>query len=238
MDVKLGSGAFMADRVQAEALAHSLVRVARGGGLPTVALLTDMNQVLGRTAGNALELRESIDALAGRGCELRLREVTLALCAQLIHLGGLAPALVEARARAERAWDSGAAAERLARMVAALGGPVDVLRDAQLPQAPVRRAVPAPRAGVLAGCDVRALGLAVVALGGGRATPGQAIDPRVGLAEVQPLGTALAAGDPIAMVHAASESDAQVAVAAVQAAFALQAQAHQAGPIVLGTVED
>jgi len=219
LDVKVGNGAFMRGLDDARALAGSLVAVADGAGLPAQALITDMNQVLGRSAGNALEVREAIDFLSGVEREPRLREVTLALAARLLCLGGLAAGMPEARVKALRALDSGAAAERFARMVAGLGGPGD-LRQAmqQLPAAPVQCDVPAPRGGVLAAADVRAIGLAIVALGGGRCRAGDRIDPRVGLTQVLPLGSSVRKGEPLARLHAASQADAEAAVAALQAA--------------------
>jgi thymidine phosphorylase len=221
LDVKVGSGAFTPTLEQARVLARSLVDVAQGAGLPARALITDMNQVLGTTAGNALELQEALEYLSGAQRDPRLHDVTLTLAAQLLHLGGLVASLEAGRERAGRALDSGAAAERFAQMVAALGGPSDVLKAAGLPQAPVRRAVPAPRAGVLAALDVRALGWAVVALGGGRRLASDRVDPRVGLSQVCALGTALQAGAPLALVHAADEATAEAAVRAVLAAATL-----------------
>jgi len=230
MDVKLGSGAFAARLEDAQALAHSLVQVATRAGLPTVALITDMNQVLGSTAGNALEVAEAIDFLTGRNPpDARLLEVTLLLGAELLHLGGLQPTVVAARKALQQGLSSGAAAERFACMVAALGGPADVLRAPGLAVAPVQRPVPAPRAGWVAAIDVRALGLAVVALGGGRSRPTDVVDPRVGLAAVQPLGVRLAAGETLALVHAATAEAAAAASAAVQAAFTL---ADMAPPVL------
>lgn len=218
LDVKVGSGAFMPSLPQAQTLAHSLVDVANGAGLPARALITDMNQVLGSTAGNALEVQEALDFLTGRQQEPRLLSLTLDLAAELLHMGGLAPTPALGRQLAQRALDSGAAAERFARMVTALGGPRDVLRDAQLPTAPVQRPVPAPRDGVLSRMDVRALGQCVVQLGGGRRRPDDAVDPRVGLSAVLPLHTLLQAGQPVAIVHAASEADAEQACRDVLAA--------------------
>jgi len=221
LDVKFGSGAFMPRLADARALAESLVTVARGAGLAADALLTDMNQVLGHTAGNALEVAESIELLTGRAAEPRLRAVTLALAARLLVLGGLAPDDAAGHALAEQALTSGRAAEQFARMVAGLGGPADVLANARLPTAPVVRAVPAPRGGVLAAMDTRALGLAVVTLGGGRRRAGDAVDPRVGFSAVQPLGTTLQAGEPLMAVHAADQASAEAAITAVQAAVSL-----------------
>jgi thymidine phosphorylase len=227
LDVKCGAGAFAPTPDAALALAQSLVRVGNAAGLPTRALITDQDAVLGHTAGNALEVQEALDFLtgrdggAGRDTEPVQRAVTLALGAQLLVLAGLAPDEPEALAMLQHSLVSGRAAEHFARMVRALGGPADVLADAQLTQAPVQRPVPAPRAGVVSAMDTRALGLAVVALGGGRLKPGDTVDPRVGLSQVRPRGTALAAGEPLALVHAASEAAAAEAVRAVQAAFTL-----------------
>lgn len=236
MDVKVGNGAFMARLDDARALARSLVDVASGAGLPCRALITDMDQVLGRSAGNALEVRESIDFLTGAAQDARLRTLTLALAAQMLLGAGLAATLADGAARAAAALDSGRAAEHFARMVAALGGPTDVLHDARLSTAPVVLAVPAPRDGVITAMNTRALGLAVVALGGGRARAGDAIDPRVGLAAVQPVGTPLRAGDPLLQVHAASADHAQAALAAVQAAVTLGDSAPPAAPVVIETL--
>ena len=138
MDVKVGSGAFMPTREQADELARAIVEVAQGNGLPTSALLTDMDRVLGRTAGNALEVRESIEHLTGAASDPRLREVTLALSAELLRLGGIEADESAARAAAERALDGGAAAERFGAMVAELGGPADLLEapDRHLPPRP------------------------------------------------------------------------------------------------------
>lgn len=243
MDVKVGSGAFMASADEARVLARSLVEVAHGAGLPTEALITDMDQPLGRTAGNALEVAESLDWLKGEikgeitgevtvEPEPRFTELTLALAARMLRLGGLAATVDEGRSLAEAAWRSGRAAERFARMVAGLGGPADVLRNAQLPSAPVMLDVPAPQAGWLARIDTRAVGLAVVALGGGRRRPGDAVDPRVGLDQLLPLGTPLASGQPLARVHAASRADAESAVAGLQAAMVVAPAPPRVAPVV------
>ncbi len=221
LDVKVGSGAFTPTLDQARVLARSLVGVAQGAGLPACALITDMNEVLGTTAGNALEVQETLDYLTGAAREPRLHAVTLALAAQMLHLGGLADSFAAGHDQAEQALTSGAAAERFAQMVAALGGPPDVLKTAGLPAAPVQRVVPAPRAGVLAALDVRALGWAVVALGGGRRVASDRVDPRVGLSHVRSLGAALQTGEPLALVHAADAATADAAVRAVLAACTL-----------------
>jgi thymidine phosphorylase len=234
MDVKVGNGAFCADMAAARALATSIVEVASGAGLPTVALVTDMNQVLGSSAGNALEVREAIDFLTGAARESRLLEVTLALAAPLLVLGGLAGDEAAARVQLQRALDSGEAAEHFARMVAGLGGPAKVLaaRGARLPRAPMQRAVPAPRGGTLLAMDTRAIGLAVVALGGGRARASDSVDPRVGFDAVLPLGSRVRAGEALAVVHAASAATADAAIAALQAAVQIGEGAFTATPVV------
>jgi thymidine phosphorylase len=221
MDVKVGSGAFLPDAEQARALASSIVEVARGAGLACSALLTDMDQCLGRAAGNALEVAEAVDVLRGGSGDPRLVEVTAELAAEALLLGGLAAAVEEGRAMARDALSSGAAAERFGRMVAGLGGPSDLLErpEAHLPRAPVTRAVEAAREGVVAAIDVRALGLAVVELGGGRRRAGDGIDPRVGLDRVKGVGERVGPGEPLCVVHAADEGSAEAARGRLLAAF-------------------
>jgi thymidine phosphorylase len=239
MDVKFGSGAFMAERAAAEELARALVEVAGGAGLPTVALLTDMDQVLGSSAGNALEVLESAEYLTGAAREPRLHEVTLALAASLLVQGGLAPDEEVARARAEEALSSGAAAERFARMVAELGGPGDFLeRPAEhLAAAPVVRAVAPERSGVVAGMDCRAVGLVITGLGGNRTTEADRIDPAVGLTEIAPVGAEVGPGRPLAVVHARDEAGFAAAEAALRAAVRLGDEAPEERPAVAGRVE-
>ncbi|CAO3446170.1 Thymidine phosphorylase (EC 2.4.2.4) [Azospirillum argentinense] len=235
MDVKFGSGAFLPDIAKARELADSLVTVAEGAGLPTVALLTDMNEVLGRTAGNALEMRECIDILRGGAADSRLYEVTAAQAAELLVLAGLAPDVASARARFDRAMSSGQAAERFARMVHALGGPADLLDapDRHLDAAPVVQPVFAERAGVVAAIDVRAVGIAVVALGGGRTKTTDPIDFAVGLADVAGLGASVAPAErPLAVVHARGAAQAEDAAALLRNAFSVADSAPPAGPLV------
>jgi thymidine phosphorylase len=232
MDVKAGNGAFCVNLDQARALATSLVAVAHGAGLPTTALVSDMNQVLGHSAGNALEVREALDVLGGRARAPRLVELTLELSARLLQLGGVHTDLAHARAQAQAALDSGAAAERLARMVAALGGPRDVFADAGLPSVPSVCDVLCERDGVLAAMDTRAIGLAVIALGGGRNVAGADIDPRVGFDRIVPLGASVRRGEPLARVHAASDADAARGAAAFAAALQVADGPVPATPLV------
>jgi len=237
MDIKCGNGAFADTPTFAQELAESIVSVAGGAGLKTRALITDMNQVLGYEVGNALEIHETLDYLTGKRVEPRLHEVTLALAAEMLVLGGLAADATAARAKLQAGLDSGAAAEKFAQMVAALGGPADLLERPQqyLTPAPVVLPVPAPRDGVLSAMKTREIGLIIVEMGGGRRQAGDAIDFRVGLSEVRHLGSSLKAGETMALVHAADEASAARAVAAYQAACTM-GEAYVPTPIVMATV--
>ncbi len=208
MDVKFGSGAFMADAGRAGDLARALVGVAHGAGLPTTALLTDMEEPLASSAGNALEVAYALDHLSGARREPRFHAVTVALGAEMLLLGGLARDAAEATARIEDAFASGAAAERFARMVAALGGPADLLEKpaSHLAAAPLARPVFPDRAGAVQSIDTRGVGLAVVALGGGRTRPQDAIDHAVGLTQLAGIGEAVGPERPLAIVHARDEA--------------------------------
>ena len=216
MDVKTGNGAFAAQLPMAQELADSLVRVAQGAGLPTRAWITDMNQVLGHSCGNAVEMLEAIDFLTGRYRDPRLLEVTCALGAEMLLIGKLATTREDALRQMHDSLNSGRAAERFARMVSGLGGPADWLEhlSRHLVSAPVQVDVLAPRSGWIAGMQTRDIGVLVIELGGGRRKASDAIDHRVGLTQVVPVGAKVAAGQPIARVHAANDASAQQAQAA------------------------
>jgi len=208
MDVKFGSGAFLTDYGQARALADALVGVANGAGLPTTALMTDMDEPLASAAGNALEVAYAIDHLTGARREPRFHEVTVALAAEMLLLGKLAGTVDEAREKIERAFASGAAAERFAKMVAALGGPRDLLESPtkHLAAAPLVKPVFAERTGSVQSIDTRAIGFAVVALGGGRSRPQDAIDPAVGIVALAGIGDEVGPSQPLGIVHARDEA--------------------------------
>jgi thymidine phosphorylase len=236
MDVKVGSGAFMPRLENARELAGAIVEVARGNGLPTSALITDMDRVLGRTAGNAVEVRESVAALTGASVDPRLRDVTLALCAELLVLGGIAGDASVARASAEHALDSGAAAERFAAMVAELGGPSDFLEapSKHLPTAAVRVEVFPASPGIVERVDVREVGLAVVALGGGRVRESDPVDHSVGLTDVAAPGERVGPGErPLAVVHAADSDAAERCGDALRDAYVVGGAPKEAPPPVL-----
>jgi thymidine phosphorylase len=227
MDVKTGSGAFMPTLEGARALARSLVAVANGAGLPTTALITDMGAPLADCAGNAIETRYAIDYLTGARREARMHEVVLALGAEMLMLGRLAATADEARGKLEQAIASGRAAERFALMVAALGGPADLMDRPQafLAQVPLIRALAAPQAGFVTGIDTRALGLAVVALGGGRTRADQTIDPAVGLSAFRGIGDEVRAGEPLCLIHARDETGLAQAQAMLRAVWRIDGAA-------------
>ena len=220
MDVKTGNGAFMVAREKSRALARSLVETGNAAGLPTRALITDMSEPLASCAGNAIEVAYTIDYLKGDRRDPRLHEVVLALGAEMLMLGGLAETQNDARAQLQRALDNGVAAERFAKMVAGLGGPADLLEKPtrHLAQAPIVVEARASRAGFVDAIDVRALGLVVVSLGGGRRRAGEAIDPAVGLSDLAPLG-ANVRDHPLARIHAHDDASAMAAVEAMRRAY-------------------
>src|SRR5262245_21543104 len=240
MDVKCGSGAFCDTEAMARDLAESLVAVANQAGLPTVALITDMDRVLGRNVGNAVEVVEAVEYLKGEGTrEPRLHEVTMALVGEMIALGGLAPSPVAGRARAEAALADGRAADVFGRMVSALGGPDDFLEHSAryLSHAPVMRPCNAEQSGYVVGMNARDIGIAVVAMGGGRTHADDAIDPAVGLSDVINIGARVRAGSPLCIVHAASEDDAEAAIAALRRAIRIGDAAPGERPVLIERVE-
>ena len=235
LDVKTGNGAFMASRKGATALAKSLVEVATGAGLPTTALITDMDQPLANAAGNAIEVANAVDFLTGRRRDRRLQDVTLALAGEMLLASGLAATHQEATMRATEALTSGKAAEVFGRMVAELGGPSDFVEayERHLPRAPIERPVTATHAGFVTGIDSRNIGIAVVALGGGRTKPEDVIDHSVGISALLPTGAAIHPGDAVAVVHARTEGDADAAERAVLSAYEIGESRPRTVPPVL-----
>ena len=223
LDVKCGNGAFMAKSRDAAELAASLVEVANGAGLRTSALITGMNEPLASAAGNALEVLNAADFLAGRRRDARLADVTLALAAEMLVTAGIAGSNRDGLERAAAALDSGRAAETFDRMVSALGGPGNFVEKAgsYLPVAPVELAVTANRFGFVTGIVTREIGLAVVALGGGRTHPGGDIDHAVGVSRLAPVGSHVRVGDLLALIHARSSDEAEAAARAVRAAYTI-----------------
>ena len=222
----------METRDRARELATSIIGTAAKAGLRTHALLTDMNEVLGSTAGHALEIDESVRFLRNEYREPRLNEVVMELCAEMLLIAGLAQDRAAALQRCDDAVTSGAAAEIFARMVLALGGPADFLEKAAsyLARAPVTRPVYAN--GTVTAVDTRAMGNAIIELGGGRREVGQQLDLSVGFSDIAPIGAALSGDRPLAVVHAASEADAEVAERNLLAAVTLGETQPDECPVV------
>ena len=218
MDVKVGAGAFLPTMEAALDLAKAIVRVASGAGVKTTALVTDMNQMLGLAAGNALEVAEVADVLTARQGDRRLVELVVAQGAALLQLAEPDVDRDTARQRIVDTLTSGAAAERFGRMVHALGGPADFVERAgdHLPRAQHTVEVPAPADGHVAGFDLKAIGWALVDLGAGRRTPGQAIDPVVGLTTAGiVIGDEMKAGDPVFRLHGGDKEALEAAAPAL-----------------------
>ncbi|MFQ5609280.1 MAG: thymidine phosphorylase, partial [Woeseiaceae bacterium] len=207
MDVKTGSGAFMETNERAQELAGSIIETAAIANVRCHALLTDMNEVLGTTAGNAVEIAESVRYLTGAARERRLDEVVLGLCAEMLLATGVADDRDEAIRRCDEAVRSGRAAEIFGRMCAALGGPADFVEnfETHLPTASVVRPIRA--SGYLQETNTRGIGSAIIKLGGGRQKVGEALDLSVGFSEFAAIGSNLD-DVPLAFIHAASEADA------------------------------
>lgn len=223
LDVKCGNGAFMSDVDKARALARSLVEVANGAGLPTTAILTDMNAPLATAAGNAVEVANAIDFLTGRHVDARLWDVTVALGAEMLVSGGLAANPEEGARHIEEVFSNGKAAEIFGQMVVALGGPADLMEayEKYLPAAPIVRDIFADEAGIITGIDARAVGIAVVALGGGRVRAADDVDPRVGFTNLALDGDMVDGETPLATLHAANETAFEEAASALRAAYTL-----------------
>jgi len=239
MDVKCGSGAFCDSEPMARELAESLVAVANNAGLSTTALITDMDRVLGRQVGNALEVMETVAYLKGEGArEPRLHEVVMALAGEMLALGDLAPSVGAGRARAEAALADGRAAEKFAQMVSALGGPDDFLEHPgrYLAHAPVIKRCTAERPGHVVGMNARDIGISVVGLGGVRAHADDAIDPSVGLSDMIDVGCEVRTGSPLCLVHAASEADANAAIAQLRRAIRIGSPAPASKPVVIDRI--
>ncbi len=231
MDVKTGSGAFMSTLEGSRELAESLAIVATQGGLPTTALITDMNEPLASAAGNAVEVMNAVDYLTGAHRDPRLHEVVVALGGEMLHLGGLAASVEDGWAQIDAAIEDGRAAESFQRMVAVLGGPGTSWRA---PRTTFRRRRSCARSMrrepvSCAQSITRAVGLAVVALGGGRTRPQDPVDPAVGFTALAGLGAEVGADAPVAFVHARSEAMADAAAAALRNAYSIADAAREGG---------
>ncbi|HXF35712.1 MAG TPA: thymidine phosphorylase [Actinomycetota bacterium] len=234
LDVKAGSGAFMETVEDATALARVCIDLAAGFGRRARAAVTDMSQPLGEAVGNALDVAEAVELLAGRRAG-RLRDLVLTFAAEALAQLGVAPA-DEGRRRAERALSSGEALERFRRMVEAQGGDPRVVDDPVkvLPRAPVVLPIEATAAGVLAAVDAREIGRASVDLGAGRRRKGDPIDPAVGIVFRARIGDRLEPGGSLGEVHARDEDAARAAVGRVLRAIRLADRPVPPPPLVHG----
>ncbi|PML91211.1 thymidine phosphorylase [Vibrio breoganii] len=239
MDVKVGSGAFMPTYEASEELARSIVAVANGAGTKTTAILTDMNQVLASSAGNAVEVREAVRFLTGEYRNTRLLEVTMASCCEMLVLGKLAESTEQAEEMLMTVLDNGKAAECFNKMVAGLGGPSDFVSNYNkyLPVAEIIKPVFADASGVITSMDTRAIGMAVVGMGGGRRVATDSIDYAVGFDQFARLGDAVDANQPLAMIHARNEQQWQEAANSLKAAIHIGDKSqYQATPNVYAKV--
>jgi thymidine phosphorylase len=237
MDVKTGSGAFAASMGMAEELADSIVRVANGAGLRTSALITDMDQVLGTHVGNALEVTETVRFLT-QTRDQRLEDVVISLAAEMLQLGGLVADIEQGQAKALSVLENGQAAEIFAKMVVALGGPVDFMEksDQYLKPAPVIKPCYPDVKGIVTSVDTRGVGVAVIGLGGGRQRASDEIDCRVGFSDVCQVGSSVGPDLPLAMVHASSEEKADQACRNLVDAIIIGDDAPTTGPMILKSV--
>ena len=231
LDVKFGSGAFMKTADEARQLAESMVTTGRRMGVATTALLTDMNQPLGRMVGNAVEVNESVAALEGRGPD-DLMEVTLALGAELLVATGRAESLPEAREELQKTIDSGAAREKFAQMVVAQGGDLDAPRLVAPPQT-----VTSLSAGHVTRIDAEQLGQAIIAMRGGRQQLGDPLNHSTGLEMLVRLGDPVEAGEPLVRLFAPADSLAPVA-AMVREAIVLGPEPCAAPPLLWDRIEE
>ncbi|MEM9320187.1 MAG: thymidine phosphorylase [Pseudomonadota bacterium] len=238
LDVKVGSGAFMPDPEAAQTLARSLVETAQGAGTMTSALLTDMDQPLATSAGNALEVIAAMEALTGDG-QSALARLSVMLGGEILALGGLAADADDGAGRIERAIARGDAAERMGEMIAAQGGPVDFTdrwRD-RLPAARAMVDLFPDEAGFLAAVDTAALGEAVVSLGGGRLVADDRIDPAVGLTEIARIGARVDNERPICQIHARNAEAVEEIADTLRAAFIISDTRPAAPPLIHGRID-
>jgi pyrimidine-nucleoside phosphorylase len=232
LDVKRGSGAFLPELDRGLDLARTMIELGADHGCPTVALLTAMDRPLGRACGNALEVEESMLALRGEGPP-DLMEVTYALGAEMLVLGGVAPDIDSARRELEKAIGTGRAAERMQQIIEAQGGNPGVVDDpAVLPQASHVELFPAPRRGFVAKVEPRTIGRGIIALGGGRSKIEDVVDPSVGFVITAKPGDWVEAGEPLATVFASDRSGIESGRATLRAAIVIADEADPPLPLI------
>ena len=233
MDVKMGSGAFMPTQDRARELGESIVNTAALADMKTHVLITDMNEVLGRNVGNALEIAESVRYLRNEDREARLDAVVMGLTAEMLVVTGIETDHNKALEKVDVAVTSGRALEIFQKMVTALGGPSDFCDKPEdhLAAAPVIK--PIHGSGVLTAMDTLGIGNAVIELGGGRRRVGEALDLSVGFSDFAAIGTKLDQETPLAVVHAANEADAEKVTGLVLDACTTSEEAPAERPVVV-----
>jgi pyrimidine-nucleoside phosphorylase len=225
LDVKVGSGAFVADETDARTLAELMVGIGRAAGRRMTALVSDMSQPLGRAVGNALEVQEAIQTLQGQG-PIDLIELSTLLAGELLALAGLATDRDAGRALAERARRDGRGLERLAAMVKAQGGDEGfVFEPDRFEKAPLERLLEAPSDGVVIVVHARQVAQAALTLGAGRERKGDQIDPTVGILVEAKVGHRVKRGQPLARLFARDEGPTTVAIEQLENAFFVGEQA-------------
>ena len=229
-----GSGAYMSTIEQARELATAMAEVGAGAGVPSMMLLTDLDCVLGTTVGNAVGVVETVDFLTGDERDPRVLELVLEIVAEMALMAGVVADLDAGRALALARLEDGSGADRFGRMIAALGGPADFLRDpaGYLPGAAVSRAVLPVQAGFVAGMDAKEIGLSLVGLGGGRTRPDEAIDFGVGITHVAGVGARVGPDAPLCVVKARTEAEWETAAARIREAV----RVVDAAPAPLGSI--
>ena len=235
MDIKTGNGAFAENLDFARNVGNSIIQVAKQFGMKTSAMITDMNQPLGDTIGNALEIKEVIDYLTDVRQESRLHEVVLALAAEMLVVAGLVDSTDKGIQKAKDVLDNGHAAETFEKMVSELGGLNDILKnsDSHFKSASVVKPIPASQSGYVSEIDTRAVGLAVVELGGGRKKASDSIDHSVGFTHVLGLGEKVEAGQALGYVHAQNEDQANLSIQMVNDAYSISDSSFLQTPTII-----
>lgn len=239
MDVKVGNGAMMSDMSKATQLAQSIVNVANGAGVPTQAIITDMNQVLGTSAGNAVEMYETVKYLNGKQREPRLHAVVVALATSMLISAKVAKTEDEAKTKINHALSSGAAAEIFSKMIAALGGPSNLMEAPweSMNKANVIKDVVATHSGYISAMQTRDIGMSIVGMKGGRTANGQMIDHTVGFDRILPVGTVINRGDVVARIHAADEDQAAKASQEYLTALSISEAKPEAVPVIYKIID-
>ena len=239
MDVKVGNGAMMSDMSKATQLAQSIVNVANGAGVPTQAIITDMNQVLGTSAGNAVEMYETVKYLTGKQREPRLHAVVVALATSMLISAKVATTEDEAKTKINHALSSGAAAEIFSKMIAALGGPSNLMEAPweSMNKANVIKDVVATHSGYISAMQTRNIGMSIVGMKGGRTANGQMIDHTVGFDRILPVGTVINRGDVVARIHAADEDQAAKASQEYLTALSISETKPEAVPVIYKIID-